>query len=544
MFQELSDIPIIKTIDALGLTYKRVSWDEYHFIEQGEMTSWWTFNTQENIVKDFNKDRWSGWNINFVMSYLRIDKNEAINWFREKWLLESKKENAFMPKWFDLKACNETQVEYIKSRGIEYDKVSYLVRDYNWSICCALSNGAWICGIMCRRLTDDHNNRFHAMTWTDWKWFYWGIENPEDKRVIIVEGMFDCITLKQFFGNVIWLKSCNEWLPQVRETIKWYELYLVPHNDEAWQKMLKSFDWYDYNIFNLGELNVKDVNDMANMCWWDDIALPIFDFSEKKYEIWMLYDQLIAKLKAERENGWMIWIEWPIKEIYGLTRWVIKGKCYYITAYSNTGKSKFMYFHAAYFIKQGYRVWFITLEEDEDECLREIIKSYQCITDYQILSSEDEIDMRNYRKLTIKQIFDYEWICSHIENNNYDVVFIDYAQLIVTKWWSDYEKNKNIALWLQILAQKTETRMFIAAQISESTNKDLNWNSNNKQFSVKGAWEYFFSAVAMFGLQSSPDWGIRLYIQKNKKGKKHIRMNLWVDFERNQFKYLWIEEDF
>ena len=121
MYTDLVEIPIIKTIDCLWLEYKKVSDQEYKLMEWWTITDWWTFNTKENIVKDFSKSRGSGWNLNFVMEYLNCDQKEAIEWFHEKWLLEKKKSVSDIR--VTLPWLSEQQQTYLKWRGINPDKV-------------------------------------------------------------------------------------------------------------------------------------------------------------------------------------------------------------------------------------------------------------------------------------------------------------------------------------------------------------------------------------------------------------------------------------
>lgn len=136
MYQDLNEIPIIKTIDCLWLQYKKISDDEYKLMEWWIITDWWTFNTKDNFVKDFSKSRWSWWNLNFLMEYMKMNKQEAITRFNEKWLLEKKKSMSDI--WVWLPHLSEQQKQYLGARWIDAEKVKDFTRNYNWAIWCLI----------------------------------------------------------------------------------------------------------------------------------------------------------------------------------------------------------------------------------------------------------------------------------------------------------------------------------------------------------------------------------------------------------------------
>lgn len=240
--------------------------------------------------------------------------------------------------------------------------------------------------------------------------------------------------------------------------------------------------------------------------------------------------------KQLRQNG-RLWDSWPCDILYEKCSGVIPWKVYTIWAYSNVWKSKFAYWHIAYFLRQGKKVLIINLEVDAPHCFMNILQAvnnmnYKEVMDYQL--TDDDIDF--YSNLTITDdLYKLDDIVKKIEEEHYDIVFIDFVQNIEWKWMWDYEKNATVAKTIQRTAIKTWTTIYSLSQLSNSVGRDVN-NGNMDFISLKGSWEYFASSDVIFVLQRCDD-EIIVKISKNKYGRNGGEYAFWVDFARNQFTY-------
>lgn len=236
-------------------------------------------------------------------------------------------------------------------------------------------------------------------------------------------------------------------------------------------------------------------------------------------------------------DQWKLWFDWPCKELYDKCSGVIPWKVYTIWAYSNVWKSKFAYWHIAYFLKQGKKVLVINLEVDAPHCLMNIIQAvegynYREMIDYKI--TDDALDF--YENLIITDdLYKLDDIVKRIEEEQADVVFIDFVQNIEGKGLWDYEKNATVAKTIQRTAIKTRSTIYSLSQLSNSVGRDVNmWNTDF--ISLKGSWEYFASSDVIFILQRCDDEMI-VKISKNKYGRNWWEYVFDVDFARNQFTF-------
>ena len=248
------------------------------------------------------------------------------------------------------------------------------------------------------------------------------------------------------------------------------------------------------------------------------------------------FKQLDMMLKRLWEKG-KLWFDWPCNELYDKCSGVIPWKVYTIWAYSNVWKSKFAYWHIAYFLKQKKKVLIINLEVDKTHCLMNIIQavnnlSYKDMMNYRTTPEDFEF----YRNLTITDdLYKLDDIVKKIEDEKADVVFIDFVQNIEGKGMWDYEKNATVAKTIQRTAIKTGSVIYSLSQLSNSVWRDVN-NWNTDFISLKGSWEYYASSDVIFILMRNGDEMI-VKIAKNKFGRNWMEIVFDGDFVRNQFTY-------
>jgi hypothetical protein len=553
MYSDLVEIPIIKTIDSLGLAYKKVSECEYKLLEGWEVTDGWTFNTDENIVKDFSKDRGSGWNLKFVMDYLKLDKKEAIEWFQEKGLLITKKSISDIR--VTLPGVSEKQGEYLLSRGIDPEKVKDFTRNYNGAIGCLIYEGDIPRGLNARTLSNDHAKRFIALSGYSTKGVYKHKIDITKKYLIVVEGLIDFLTIRQFETNVIGLKSATDWFEELPR-YAWYDIIYIPDNDDVGSaSTAKYMQNINHRVFDLKEyetedLKLKDINDLyqAISCWteaWDLLINILQENAVYDMPIKPLFKELKERQKTIKERG-KLGFDGPIKEIYDTCSWVVEGRTYCICAFSNTGKSKYAYSHIKFFLEQKKKVLFINLEVDKVTCLANIIANVEWVTTFEA-SSDFQPNEKLYKNLIIKDdVRGLKDIETCIRSYQPDICFIDFVQNVEHKG-SDYEKHSAIARWIQRIWIETWCTMFSLAQLPNTWLSYLKARDYDS-ITPKNAGEYFASSDVIQLLYTETLWNgdkiLCCRMIKNKFGEKNN--HAWIlnmDRKRNIVTYWWLLTD-
>jgi len=542
--EEIVKIPVISIMDMLGIKYFKKGNNEYWIYDSDGKTSWWSFNTSKNIVSDFSKDRPSWDSFWFVKSFLKISDSETFKRFEDKFWIhneleqtDSKKPIRFVWEW--LKECNDREKEYIKWRWVDYEKVKDIVKDYNWGIACLLYTRdvpKWLRA----RWIDWGNSRFFSLSWYDGNWIYMHNLDESLDYLIVVEGMFDFLTLRQHTPNVIWLGSAQVWFDEVKRLSQRYKIIFCPDNDTAGKESIEKMNWIRHSIFELSKYwNYKDINDLykENGVWTSSIVDVIIDESKAITPIQKTFDKFIWHINTIKKYG-KLWFDWPaeLKQIFDQTSWVIKWKVYTIAAYSNVGKSKLAYFLTQDFIKLGKKVLFVSLEVWEEMCLQDIMHSYHSKMLSDDLEWNYDFQINKFSDLEIRDdMFELQTITDYIEFSKPDICVIDFSQNIQAKGYKWYEKNAEIAVAIQRTAIKTWTTIFQLSQISNEMAKSVNiWMETT--ISLKGAWEYYSSSDVIFIMRRWENpWELVLRIEKNKFWYRDKEYLLWVDYRTNRF---------
>ena len=233
-----------------------------------------------------------------------------------------------------------------------------------------------------------------------------------------------------------------------------------------------------------------------------------------------------------------LWDTWPCDVLYNKCSGVIPWKVYTIWAYSNVWKSKFAYWHIAYFLRQWKKVLIVNLEVDAPHCFMNILQAvngmnYKEVMDYKL--TEDDIAF--YSNLTITDnLYKLDDIVNKIESEKYDIVFIDFVQNIEWKWMWDYEKNATVAKTIQRTAIKTGSTIYSLSQLSNSVWRDV-YYGNTDFISLKWSGEYFASSDVIFILSRNDNNDFVVKISKNKYGKNGGEFIFDADLSRNQFTF-------
>jgi len=556
IFEEINKI---KIEDILTATWIRFSqhWDVLNLFDNWKPTDWWKADLVRWIVSNFSvhKTYRATWDrITFVMWQLWIDKWAAVIWFKETFKLsDDKKDNIpdlpfedkkpttkelidiwidtrkrILTKWNWLSKLNDDQINYLVSRWIDYLKVDKYIKNNLWYVCCSLYDEKWIITIQNRSITE---KKFMIEKWTNSKWCFISDINKEIKKVYVVEWMFDFLTLAQFWVNTIWLKSVHDWLDMVRAFYKkWYEIILIPDNDDAWQTVIDNLKDIKFSLFDLKWYEVKDINELliSSELWEWIIEAIELDRTKEPKNIDMAFKKF-DEIKTIFKQRWKLWQPWPFEILDKETQWIIEWKVYTIWWFSNTGKSQFSYEYARYFLKQWKKVVYISIEVDTWLLLWYIAKAYYKKQFDSILNWSSKIDRDDFSNLFLyDNISTLDWIIKTVELEKPDIVFIDFIQWINCSWQWEYEKMTMLAWEIQKMAIRNQCVVFNLSQVNNDS-RDKEWS----KVMLKWSWALFQSSDVIFILYEEM-FDLKLAIAKNKFWKKwqvfilNIDFNTWV----------------
>lgn len=532
-------VPILEVLDKLWYTYWSKWADEYWVFDKWEKTDWWSANKEKNRLTDFSNDR-PNWEPRGVvkMHYNLINDDDIFKWFIDNFptYAEDKPVKENVQKIRDnLPTLTKDQIEYLKKRGIEHEKVEKYVKNYQWSIGCMVYVNKAPVWINARKINDD-GVRFTALKWYDTNGiYYWWLDNKKD-YVIVVEWLIDFLTLKQYETNVVGLKSLQSWYDEVIKLAKDYKLRVVFDNDwkeEEAKKRLQSvkYSFFNWDIVNEVWYTCKDANDIHEYVK-DEVVNIILSNQIEQTPIYWTIERYRERQKIIKER-WKLGDDWPY-QLYNLhTQWIVKWKVYTIGAFSNVGKSKFAYSHVPFFLKQWEKVMYISMEESE----LDIFWNIACAYYWQSISEQWNLKV-NYKDfenlICIDSAHKTDEIKTLVELHKPDRVFIDYIQAIFEKW-SQYEKGALVALAVQKIAIEFNCTVFSLSQLSNDAMKEVKNDLQGGTILLKWAWEYYAASDVILVLQRTTEWWLVVKVEKNKLWKRWFIYPLQVERDKNIF---------
>lgn len=538
MATRCDDIPILDVVDKVWLNSFSKWNNEFGIYQWSERTDWWGIAVDLNIVKDFAwKWRAEWWPFWLVKSYMNLSDHDTFIWFEDKFQSYKPNKISAISVWNWLNEIDDKCKEYLKSRGIEYSKVSDYVKWYNGAIACMIYNWGMPSGINARTLQTDHKKRFTAYPWLSTNWIYqWQLDKSKD-YIYVVEWLIDFLTLRQYETNVVWLKSAESWIEDVIRLAREYKIICIFDNDEAGKNTMEKLSSIKYRYFNWNGDDLKwlkDFNDLHGM-WWEYALDYVNSNLLSDTPIMRTIDKFRERQKILKER-WKLGIDWPYK-IYDETSWVVAWKVYTIGAFSNTGKSKFAYAHASRFIQKWYKVLYVSVEESEEDMFWNILatmyeQSINRLWDVKINEKDFENLVLSDSAKTVVEIDDL------VKLHKPDVLLIDYAQWLQAKWWSIYEKQASIALWIQQIAIQNKIIVFSLSQLANEMMREMKkWVNSDDIVSLKGAGEYYSASDVIFVITRSEfqDGNLVLSIQKNKLWRRWSQYDMEVIRACNKF---------
>lgn len=335
----------------------------------------------------------------------------------------------------------------------------------------------------------------------------------------------------------------------VRENGKWYQPDLVEVAFRCWitdseevvnlgmiefvwqpKKYLEELLKMAYYL-DIGKYKMSGYEELMNILKKIDEVQSWFD--KEKYSVSSIsgniMDQVYAWTYMERTRI-------GIKEIDNALNWGIpKWSVTTIGAYSNTGKSKFAYFLASNFLKQGKKILFFNLEVPKETALKNILASYS--GDHADYSSDvwDYLDKYVDLPLTVvDDKWDWESIKIFAQSCDADVIFLDFVQNIEIQGDGIYEQTSKLAKRIQRFAIENNVTIISISQLS---NDGARGYKAGDIIPMKWGGELVASSDICLMLQNDQTNGrlINLTIAKNKFGRKEDTFWLSVDYKNNIF---------
>ena len=583
IFEEIKQIPISEILTTLGIKYKKVMWT-LNLYEKWKITDWWKANINDNFVSDFSKTRATWDQLAFVEKYLKIDRWEAVKWFKNNFSVkgEEKKEYKKQESNIDVKKIFswynilwEKQIEYLKSRWIDYEKVKDVVKTYtNWISCMIFNEKGKAISINTRSI---ENKQFRILPWTQSKWVYmWSIDK-NNKKIYVVEWMFDFLTLRQYTQNVIWLKSINDWIDVIREFyIKWYEITIIPDNDEVWKTLLDKIQDIKYSWFNLWNYDVKDINDFLTESWFWKWIIEIIEeekvkwWYQEEFEIVNYSDTLqdwIDELKNTNPNTA---IHWGYQELDNKIWYILPWQLILVWWTTWTWKSTFVWEIAKNISKVWNKVLKFTLEDRlEDNKKRDL---YNEINKQRRINWEKRLPYNDFMINDIKQDISKEIVIAtnilkkenkniyEVKRQNEKQIDIENLELVIKKWvdmWCklivldhlqefkiDWNKERqDLRIEEMMYKIKNLTRKYRIAIILIAHFKKVSWTPDENSFKDSIAITQVANKVLILHRDKLEiDWLTELIVYKNRE-KWDWTWIIELNYDFNEMKYTNIKSE-
>lgn len=245
----------------------------------------------------------------------------------------------------------------------------------------------------------------------------------------------------------------------------------------------------------------------------------------------------------DRHSGEVRYLSWPFKE-FGNRLFSEPGDFIILGAEPSVGKTA-LALQCAWHWSRNMKVGFFSFETSTEKLFD------------RLMSSLVELDMRSIKNNDLRQK-DWERVCaaaveipkrkldlisaagmtaadirSRILEHGYQIVIIDYLQLVSAKGGSRYEQVTNISIDLHNMAQSLGVTVMALSQLSRSEDDRKPRNSDLRE---SGQLEQDADVIIMLKLQkqTNPTGPRELYVTKNKEGELFM-MLLAFDGKHQRF---------
>ena len=323
---------------------------------------------------------------------------------------------------------DEAEKAYIASRGIDPEQVKHLLKwESGTAVKCKITwftkkNDIDFVNIQTRYIEAGKKERFKTLPDHKATGLFIDKIDPKKDYLLVVEWMFDFLSLRQFDTNVIWLFNAVsveafEFLKYVVEKKNIKKVIYVNDNDPAWiesgdrlLKIIESACLLDIKQF----WEIKDVNDLVASGIFDygiflEICLERRDEAQKEklQEIEDEKNEAFEKVKniSDIHKNWKT-IEYPVDNLNtGL--WLIKGdELSIIIGSPNCWKTTFAFLMALHNLEKWHKVWFLSYEMPFGDIIDQYnlrrIPWWMDRFEQSRLTDEDEIQLREAKEKIMK----------------------------------------------------------------------------------------------------------------------------------------------
>lgn len=586
IYYEIKQIPITDILNKIGIKYKTIMWT-INLYENWKITDWRKWNINDNFITDFTGKRPQWDQIAFIEKYFNLSKHETIEWFKKNFWVIWEDNNEYKPiskmpimdinKIFNsYNLLEKNQIEYLSSRWIDYEKVKEVVKLNNWWIACKLYNERWQAISINTRAID--KKEFRILAGTQSKWVYMWKINKENKKIYVVEWMFDFLSLYQFWVNIIWLKSINDWIDVIREFyIKGYEIIVIPDNDEVWKTLLDKIKDIKYNLFDLSKYEVKDINDFLIESWFWEWVIEVIEEEKQKswyqeeFEIIEYWESLITWINELDNTNPNNSIQWWYKELDDRIWYIFPWQLILVWWTTWTWKSTFVWDIAKNISMQWNLVLKFTLEDRlEDNKKRDLYNeinkqrkiNWLPIYPYNEFMCND-IKSKSYieeKEKAIKTLILQNKNIREIKRQNETQINIENLELVIKKWidiWCklivldhlqefkvEWDKDRqDLKIEEMMYKIKNLTRKYNIAIILIAHFKKVNWKPDENSFKDSIAITQVANKVLVLHRDKlEPVWITELMVFKNRE-KPDWTWIIEMNFDFNEMKYTNVKTD-
>lgn len=295
----------------------------------------------------------------------------------------------------------------------------------------------------------------------------------------------------------------------------------------------------------------------------EDIERVQDEIQEKKQEAQRLLQKKLAKhIVDAHENALGEMITWAndaeqgigaamygYKALDEITFGMSKGQFVVLGAQQATGKSMFAMQFALNMARQGKSILFVSLEMPEEQVLRRVWANLRKISYGQLMQRKrDEQLMASIDALRATiQGMNIELLCEggvsvqdiekRVAKKHYDVVIVDYVQLLRGKGKSRYEEVTGISNGLKSLAMKYDTAVLGLAQLSKEGQKSgrpFAYHLKDSSSLEQDAEVIMLLHKDMEDPECQNGHMIKMYIEKNRNGISGATFRFYVDFPTMQ----------
>ena len=223
------------------------------------------------------------------------------------------------------------------------------------------------------------------------------------------------------------------------------------------------------------------------------------------------------------------YLRWPIQELDKVL-YVGPGKFMVLGAEPSVGKTAFA-LQCAWTWATTHRVGFFSFETDPETLFDRLISGFVGVPMQniktnrisergweQIIRAQDEICKRKLDLISAAGMTTSD-IRAKIMEAGYDVIVVDYLQIVSAKGGSRYEQVTNISIDLHTIAQSLGVTILALAQLSRTEEKQR--TPRNSDLRESGQIEQDADVIAMLQLEKwdKPAGHRKLFITKNKEGE-------------------------